>query len=148
MTGTGSQSANNSVTGEGTSILPRNLSVAQDANPSVGANDSLPAGPIGGRLQLFSRRWELSTTDAWVLRTMHHGLTIEFLGTLPRRFLRCPLPQSSDKIRLMEVEIHHLLDIRVIKPVPLDQQGTGFYSTLFLVPKNSGLEGHPESEGL
>lgn len=38
----------------------------------------------------------------------------------------------------MEAEIQHLLDTRAIEPVPKDQEGTGFYSVLFLVPKSSG----------
>lgn len=38
----------------------------------------------------------------------------------------------------MEAEIQHLLDIRAIEQVPVDQRGCGFYSILFLVPKSSG----------
>lgn len=38
----------------------------------------------------------------------------------------------------MEAEIPHLFSIKAIEPVPVSQEGTGFYSTVFLVPKSSG----------
>lgn len=42
------------------------------------------------------------------------------------------------KQQLMAAMIQHLLDIHAIVLVPKEQEGTRFYSTLFLVPKSSG----------
>lgn len=75
--------------------------------------------------------------SAWVRRTVTSGLTIEFIGCPPNRHVHCPL-LSLEKDQLLRREILHLLQIRVIEPVLLDQQGMGFYSVLFLVPKTSG----------
>lgn len=71
-------------------------------------------------------------------RTIVDGLTIEFTDHPPRRFIRCPVPLAVDSRDLMAAEISHLLEIKAIELVPSDQQGTGFYSILFLVPKSSG----------
>lgn len=65
------------------------------------------------------------------------GLSIEFIGCPPSRFLRCLIPTSPD-LDLLTTEISHLLTIRAIESVPPSQHRTGFYSVLFLVPKSSG----------
>lgn len=77
-------------------------------------------------------------TDAWVRCTVSQGLSIEFSDTPPSRFIRCPVPRSSQLQNLMSAEVEHLLNIKAIESVPRDQLGTGFYLILFLVPKNSG----------
>lgn len=38
----------------------------------------------------------------------------------------------------MQRAIHHLLSIKAIEPVPMDQRGTGVYSVFFTVPKKNG----------
>lgn len=105
---------------------------------SAEANDGQSPGPIGGRLLLFRNQWATSTSDSWVLRTISQGLTIEFMGRPPSRFLSGSIPSSPDLYRHLSDEISHLLEIRAIEPVPESQRHSGFYSTLFLVPKNSG----------
>lgn len=102
------------------------------------ASDSQPAFPIGGRLQHFYHQWESSTTDAWVLQMVKLGLTLEFHSSPLNRFIQCPVSRLPTKRGLMEAEIQHLLDTRAIEAVPKDQEGTDFYSILFLMPKSSG----------
>lgn len=105
--------------------------------PSGEANDSPPL-PSGGRLLHFHQQWEESTLDTWVLQTVRLGLTLEFRSRPPTRFIQCPLSANPSKRHLMEEEIHHLLEMKAIEPVPAQHWGTGFYSIFFLVPKTSG----------
>lgn len=67
------------------------------------------------------------------------GLTLEFRSSPPNRYLQCLVSRQPITKQLMNEEIQHLLDIRAIEPVPRDQERTGFYSILFLVPKSSGV---------
>lgn len=109
---------------------------------SAGGSDSLPEIPIGGRLQHFHHIWESSSVETWILQTARDGLTLEFVSYPPNRFVQCALPYLLDKYRLMQLEISHLLEIQAIEQTGRDdsgeQEGTGFYSILFLVPKSSG----------
>ncbi|XP_013923000.1 PREDICTED: uncharacterized protein LOC106549784, partial [Thamnophis sirtalis] len=72
-----------------------------------------------------------------ILNTVHHSLTLKFLSFPPRTFVHCPIPTSTHKRQLMQVEIGHLLEMAIEK-VPRGQEGKEFYSILFLVPKSSG----------
>lgn len=104
-----------------------------------------PSGdpPIGGRLSLFFHQWESSISDAWVLSTIRSGLYLKFNSLPPPVFLACPVSRDRTKWELVSSAISHLLDIKAIQLVPPTQQGLGFYSRLFIVPKSSGgLEGH------
>lgn len=77
-------------------------------------------------------------TNAWILRTIHFGLTLEFHSSPPTRYIQCPVPFHPVKKHLMDFEIQYHLDIEAIEPVPKNQEWAGFYSILFLVPKSSG----------
>lgn len=107
-------------------------------SPSEGANDFWSSSPISGCLQQFHHQWEQLTSDVWVCRTITQGLFIEFTSCPPSHFLCCPVLRLLKKWLLMTEEICHLLDIRAIEWVPLEQQGTGFYLVLILVPKSLG----------
>lgn len=104
---------------------------------SKGPSNPPSEPPIGGRLALFTRQWEVSTTDAWVRETILSGLTLEFHSTPPTVFLTCPVSRDRTKRTLVSSAIKHL-SIKAIQRVSRDQYGQGFYSCLFLVRKSSG----------
>ena len=64
------------------------------------------------------------------------GYAIELLGTPQYRGVKSTPPHVRPDVLSDEVE--DLLRKGVIKPVPLDQERSGFYSTYFLVPKRDG----------
>lgn len=97
-------------------------------------------GPIGGHFGIFADQWEKTTTDAWVKETITSGLALKFL-TVPRVFVCCPKSRDTTKRRFMETAIQHLIDIAAVEPVPVSEQGTGYYSMPFVVQKTSeGLQ--------
>lgn len=106
--------------------------------PIAGNNTPSLQVPIGGCLAYLSNMWCSTTTDAWAIQTVSLGVTLEFISTPPRRFIKCSRSPDPSKRALMEVEIQHLLSIRAIEPVSPEHQGTRFYSILFLVQKKSG----------
>ena len=109
----------------------------------VGAADYLDlsaapdSGPVGGRLQQFTRAWESITSDGWVLATVSLGYSLEFTSTPPSNpVLRpTPVPTEYPKRESLESEIEALLQKRAIRPVPTKSWGRGFTSTFFLTPK-------------
>lgn len=114
------------------------LSVAPVAEVPEATSDIRPQPPIGGHLGLFADCWEDITMDAWFREMIQSGLSLEFLTPPPRFFLCCPISVDPVKWELMEVAIQFLLDIRDIQLALPDQQGLGFYSVLFVIPKTSG----------
>lgn len=102
------------------------------------ANDSEPSAPIGGHLQLFHHQWEHSACEHWILRTVAQGLFLEFQSTPPTCFLHFQVPLLETRRLLMETELPHLIAINAIEQVPPSQEGTGFYSMVFLVSKSLG----------
>lgn len=78
-------------TGADANQLSSGLSVAPDSARSSTTSDSPSPISVGGWLQLFYHQWDIASTDAWLLRTITTGLTLEFTSTPPNRFLQCPL---------------------------------------------------------
>lgn len=60
---------------------------AQEICPLDAANDCTAPYPIGGHLAHFSRQWELTMTDAWILQKIRLGLTLKFSSNPPNRFV-------------------------------------------------------------
>lgn len=102
-----------------------------DAGPSV------EPGAIGAQLLGFAQSWQQSTSDAWVLRTISQGLTLEFSKTPPSQFWQVPISQDPEKHRLKSQAIQHLLDILAIEPVLKVKRGKGVYWVFFLVLKKN-----------
>ena len=91
-----------------------------------------------GHLAHFLPFWrEVMQADHWVLEVVSQGYSIELLQTPHFRGVRnTPPPPAAPSSPSEEVE--DLLRKGVVKPVPLDQKRSGFYSTYFLVPKRDG----------
>ncbi len=92
--------------------------------------------PVGGRLQFCREEWKRLTDNQWVLQIIMEGLTFELLH-LPRQFRRPP-PRAFDAAALQVIsqEIEALLHKRAI--LPIEDDGNGFYSAVFVVPKRGG----------
>lgn len=110
----------------------------QEFAPFIIPSSSASDPSIGDCLEFFASHWKNITSDAWVRETVRSGLSLEFLSTPPRFFIECPLSNDPAKKALMNLAIQHLLDIHAIQLVPEGQQGQGFYSILFVIPKSLG----------
>ena len=81
---------------------------------------------MSGRLSHFLPYWrEVIQADCWVLEMISQGYAIELLGIPQYRGVKStPPPHAGPDILSNEVEA--LLRKRVIKPVPLNQERSGF----------------------
>ena len=109
----------------------------QLSNDKVRIIAKFPEIPVGGRLSLFMNEWKKITDDKWVLEIIQKGYKLEFLkkpafGGI--KHTRVP----PDQIELISLEIESLLKKNAIEKVSTKNAKAGFYSTLFLVAKNSG----------
>lgn len=123
-------------------VKPQQVVEAEDwqsqiKNDKVKVIAKYPQIPVGGRLSKFLKEWEKITTDKWVLEVIREGYKLEFLekppflGVKPTR-----VPEKNQK--LIKAEIDSLLEKNAIEIVQSSEIQTGFYSTLFLVPKKNG----------
>jgi hypothetical protein len=92
--------------------------------------------PVGGRPRFFLENWNKITDDQWVLSIIQEGYKLEFIEKPPQSRIRKTLVSLKDtQILLQEVNI--LLEKDAIEPVLNHEKPTGFYSTLFMVPKKN-----------
>jgi hypothetical protein len=106
-------------------------------NDHVSTLARFPQIPVGGRISLFVENWKKITTDKWVLDVVQNGYKLEFLKIphfLGIKQTKVPFDQEN----LIQKEIEELLLKNAIEIVDKSQILTGFYSTLFLVPKKNG----------
>ena len=66
------------------------------------------------------------------------GYKIDFESKPPERFFLSRVPGDPARASALLGAVSSLLDRGVISPVPLEDQGSGFYSNLFVVPKKEG----------
>lgn len=99
---------------------------------------SPPLSRVGGRLQLFAEAWLDRIQDRWVLSTVSGGYKLELSEFPPPRFLTSNVPKDLGKRRSLALALDHLLSQGVIRELPVEEQGLGFYSNLFTVPKPNG----------
>ena len=97
-----------------------------------------PEIPVGGRC-LFLENWKKITTDQWVLDTIKDGYKLEFLKIPPFLGIKHTVV-SSQKEDLISKEMGDLLKKNAIEFVPEREKQSGFYSTLFLIPKKNGKQ--------
>ena len=94
-------------------------------------------GPVGGRLVQFHQHWSHHFQDRWVISTVRKGYAIDFVNCPPgsKGPVSTSVPCLQSKQIALDQAIQALAIKKVVEPVPLSQEGQGFYSTLFLVPK-------------
>ena len=85
----------------------------------------------------FSLEWRQFAQDLWVQEVVAKGYAIEFLDLppAPSGVRITPVPRKSSARSALYQEVGELLAKRAIEYVPRQQQGQGFYSTFFVVPK-------------
>ncbi|XP_063775051.1 uncharacterized protein LOC134910673 [Pseudophryne corroboree] len=127
------KSCNTQLVPKSRSPPPRPVSPQHDA----GAAQADP-GTVGARLRNFSAQWDLSQVDPWVFQVISQGYRLEFETSPPCRFLKSALPATPSAREAVLVAIQKLYSQQVIVKVPLLQQGKGYYSTMFVVPKPDG----------
>ena len=93
--------------------------------------------PAGGRLSYFIDQWEKITDDQWVLSILKSGHLLEF-RKVPKFYGIKETTCSGQDVPIYQNEISNLLEKQVIEPVFIQNQNTGFYSTLFIIPKKNG----------
>ena len=90
--------------------------------------------PLAGRQQRFLHNWEKLTQDQWVLQTVK-GVQIEFISTPHQSFFPSqPKASENDRASLQE-EITSMMGKGAIVELSWEETHTGFFSTMFLVPK-------------
>ena len=92
---------------------------------------------MGGRLRHFLPKWEQITRDQWVLNIIKEGYKLEFIQKPPFSGIKETKVRKKDQA-LIDSEIQELLNKNALEIVRNHQTQTGFYSTLFLVPKKNG----------
>ena len=93
---------------------------------------------MGGRLTHFLSGWKKVTTDRWVLNIIREGLKLEFISTPIQVGLRETKFKTFKENEIVKNELMDLLSKQAIERVPPSQEGLGYYSTIFLVPKKDG----------
>ena len=79
--------------------------------------------------------WKAITQEKWILQLVQEGLSLQFAkiptesGTRETKFV-----DTQKTICILE-EVENLLEKNAIERVPKLQEGLGFYSTFFIVPK-------------
>ena len=96
--------------------------------------------PVGGCLIylfiLYISRKKI-TDDQWVLSILKSGYLLEF-QKVPKNFGIKETTCSGKDVPIYQNVISNLLEKQVIEPVSIQNQNTGFYSTLFIIPKKNG----------
>jgi hypothetical protein len=78
------------------------------------------------------------TSDEWILKIVQEGLKLVFLKHPPKTGVRIANVQNVAQKQCILEEIESLLEKHALETVPKAQEGHGFYSTFFVVPKRDG----------
>jgi ribonuclease HI len=97
-----------------------------------------PQLPVGGRLQKFVEGWGNLTEDHYILRLIAEGYQLQFvslppLTSNPREVVP---PKDLSRLQALTKQVLLLEEKQAIQQV--DPKTLGFYSHVFVVPKNSG----------
>lgn len=78
------------------------------------------------------------TSDDWILKIVQEGLKLVFIKHPPNTGVRITNVQDVVQRQCILEKIESLLEKHAIEIVPKTQEGQGFYSTFFVVPKRDG----------
>jgi hypothetical protein len=82
--------------------------------------------------------FEQVTSDPWVLKIVAEGLRLKFVSKPPKSGVRTTNLLNIVHMSNILEEVNKLLGKGAIELVPTGQEGQGFYSTFFIVPKKDG----------
>ena len=110
--------------------------ISRDKNDIKGPiyEDLLGVPPVGGRLQLFLKGWQIVTDDVFVLSVVAHGYQISVQNSFPGVLRQITVPPRDPRAhRSILSEIQDLLQKKAI--VQVDDFPTFCLSPIFVVPK-------------
>ena len=85
------------------------------------------------------QRWADTVGDPWAVATIRDGYKLQFRRRPPAAAqVRHTIITDRKKAAALDGELETLLEKSAIEPVAAHQEGQGFYSTYFLVPKKTG----------
>lgn len=93
---------------------------------------------VGCHVQNFVDKWKQVTSDPWVLKIVEEGLRLKFVSKPPKSGVRTTNLLNIVHMSNILEEVKKLLGKGAIELVPPGQEGQGFYSTFFIVPKKDG----------
>jgi hypothetical protein len=93
---------------------------------------------VGCHVQNFVDKWKQVTSDPWVLKIVEEGLRLIFVSKPPKSGVRTTNLLNIVHMSNILEEVKKLLGKGAIELVPPGQEGQGFYSTFFIVPKKDG----------
>ena len=89
---------------------------------------------FGGRISRYIDAWQDITRDPWILHTVQHGLTLDFLSQPTQLKIPINALMNNEQTKICDEEIASLIEKGAIVQV-CDYE---FVSGFFLVPKSSG----------
>ena len=92
--------------------------------------------PVGGRLRLFANNWVI-LEDPWVPAVLSAGYRLPLLLSPPLTVTPLLPSYPAEQLLLLQENIDVLLSTNAIVRVDVSSMGSGFYSRIFLVPKNN-----------
>ena len=107
---------------------------AVEAYPAHQNSDNI----VGGRLAQFWPVWQELGASPWIVAILRKGFLLKFETKPNLSYVPIPfsLPRDVDKLKALSLEVQQMLSKNAIELAPPNTPG--FYSRLFLVPKNSG----------
>ena len=102
--------------------------------PVPALNDS----PVGARLQLYWRNWQRIFTNPWVISVLRDGYYLPFSADPPPLTSDPPLLSYSHSHPLFQELTSQVQALLAKGPIEQTDFSPGFYSRLFLVPKQNG----------
>ncbi len=91
---------------------------------------------VGGRLKYFAANWENLVSDNWIVDSISHGISLDFLSRPVQHSLSSTVAMSLEMRAVCDQEVADLLFKEAIREVT--DGSDGFVSSLFVIPKKSG----------
>lgn len=93
---------------------------------------------VGCHVKQFYQNWEQIAPDPWVLKIVSEGLRLQFQSLPPESGVKITCVKNISLMSNIIEEVEKLFQKGAIEYVPKGQEGRGFYSTFFTVPKKGG----------
>ena len=112
-------------------FVPRSKKIDKLCKVSSGSTQ------VGSRIQNFVDKRKQVASDSWVLKIVEEGLRLKFVSKPPKSGVRTTNLLNIVHTCMSNIleEVKKLLGKGAIELVPPGQEGQGFYSTFFIVPK-------------
>lgn len=99
---------------------------------------SMTIWPWWGKFGAFLPQWKAVSSSQFILGIVRRGYRLGFLRSSPHRLLVMELPRCVEKIEALLESLAELENQNVVRRVPVNEMGEGFYHHVFVVQKHSG----------